>query len=192
MAAGTLGPMADPLLLLPDLLLIVCGYVICHYTPLNQPVWEGVERLVYHVLFPALLFTAIVRSPQQVADMLPLAGASLVVTVVGVALALALGHWPGVDARLHASGAQTAYRFNTYVALALSERIAGAQGLAWIALIVALSVPVTNVAVGLGNAWRANGDAALAQALTHARESADALVQEHIDWALAQRPLNPT
>lgn len=146
MAAGTLGPMADPLLLLPDLLLIVCGYVICHYTPLNQPVWEGVERLVYHVLFPALLFTAIVRSPQQVADMLPLAGASLVVTVVGVALALALGHWPGVDARLHASGAQTAYRFNTYVALALSERIAGAQGLAWIALIVALSVPVTNVA----------------------------------------------
>ncbi len=49
-----------------------------------------------------------------------------------------------------------------------------------------------NLAVGLGNAWRANGDAALAQALTHARESADALVQEHIDWALAQRPLNPT
>ena len=44
-----------------------------------------------------------------------------------------------------------------------------------------------NLAVGLGNAWRDTGDAALAQALTTARDAADTLVQEHIDWALAQR-----
>jgi len=44
-----------------------------------------------------------------------------------------------------------------------------------------------NLAVALGNAWRASGDAALARALQAARDGADALVQEHIDWALAQR-----
>jgi epoxyqueuosine reductase len=44
-----------------------------------------------------------------------------------------------------------------------------------------------NLAVGLGNAWRASGDAALAQALTAARDGADDLVRAHIDWALAQR-----
>ena len=44
-----------------------------------------------------------------------------------------------------------------------------------------------NLAVGLGNAWRDTGDAAIAQALQGARDAADALVQEHIDWALAQR-----
>jgi epoxyqueuosine reductase len=44
-----------------------------------------------------------------------------------------------------------------------------------------------NLAVGLGNAWRASGDPALAQALTAARDGADDLVRQHIDWALAQR-----
>ena len=65
---------------------------------------------------------------------------------VGIAVALALGRWPGVDARLHASGAQVAYRFNTYVALAVSERLAGVAGLAWVALLVAVCVPLVNVA----------------------------------------------
>jgi predicted permease len=138
--------MPDATLLLPDFLLILCGYLICRHTALDRKVWDGVERLVYHLLFPALLFTSIVRSPQQGAALLPLAGSALAVLVLGVALATALRLWPGVDRRLHASGAQTAFRFNTYVALAVSERLAGSQGLAWIALIVAVCVPVANVA----------------------------------------------
>jgi epoxyqueuosine reductase len=44
-----------------------------------------------------------------------------------------------------------------------------------------------NLAVALGNAWRETGDAALRDALAAARPAADALVAEHIDWALAQR-----
>jgi epoxyqueuosine reductase len=44
-----------------------------------------------------------------------------------------------------------------------------------------------NLAVALGNAWRAAGDGRHAQALRAAREGADELVREHIDWALAQR-----
>jgi epoxyqueuosine reductase len=46
-----------------------------------------------------------------------------------------------------------------------------------------------NLAVALGNAWRATGDVAIARALTQALDAADALVREHIQWALAQRPL---
>ena len=45
-----------------------------------------------------------------------------------------------------------------------------------------------NLAVALGNAWRATGEAAHAQALAAGRDSACALVREHIDWALAQAP----
>jgi epoxyqueuosine reductase len=44
-----------------------------------------------------------------------------------------------------------------------------------------------NLAVALGNAWRETGDAALVQALRDALPAADALVAEHIGWALAQR-----
>ena len=138
--------MHDALLLLPDFLLILCGFVLCRTTPLNRPLWDGVERLVYVVLFPALLFTSIVRHPLSPMSLLPLAGSSVAVVLCGVLLAFALRLAPGVDTRLHASGAQTAFRFNSYVALALSERIAGTQGLAWMALIVSLAVPLCNVA----------------------------------------------
>jgi malonate transporter and related proteins len=138
--------MADALLLLPDFLLIVCGYLICHHTALNRPVWEAVERLVYHLLFPALLFLAIVKNPLGVGTALPLVGTALAVVGFGVLLAYALRAWPGVDARLHASGAQTAFRFNSYVALALAERLGGPQGLAWMALVMSVCVPVCNVA----------------------------------------------
>jgi len=42
-----------------------------------------------------------------------------------------------------------------------------------------------NLAVALGNALRATGDDAVRAALADAREAADPLVREHIDWALA-------
>lgn len=138
--------MADALLLLPDFLLIALGYALCRFSPLNRPVWDGAERLVYFVLFPALLFNAIVRSPMQASQVAGMAAAALTVTLIGIALALGLGRWPGVDARLHASGAQTAYRFNSFIALAMAERLGGAPGVAWMALVMSLCVPLANVA----------------------------------------------
>ncbi len=46
-----------------------------------------------------------------------------------------------------------------------------------------------NLSVALGNAWRETGDVALAQALQQALPGADALLAEHIGWALGQRAL---
>jgi len=138
--------MSDALLLLPDFLLIVLGFVICHYTALDRPVWEATERLVYYLLFPVLLFNSIVRAPLSAGSMVNLALCGVAVVVLGVALAYALGRVPGVDSYAHASGVQVAFRFNSYVALALAERVGGAPGVAAIALIVSLAVPICNVA----------------------------------------------
>ena len=138
--------MTHPLLLLPDFLLILIGWLVCRHTALNRPVWQATERLVYYLLFPVLLFNSIVRSPLHFGDAAALAAAGVGTLLVGIVLALAIALWPGVDRRLHASGAQTAFRFNSYIALALSERLFGAQGLAWMALLIALSVPLCNVA----------------------------------------------
>lgn len=134
------------MLLLPDFLLIVAGFLLCRYTPLNRPVWEAAEKLVYFLLFPVLLFNSISRSSLSPGDTVMLMGAGLGVVLSGIALASALRWVPGVDARTHASGAQVAFRFNSFVALALAERLYGAQGVAWIAMIVAVCVPVANVA----------------------------------------------
>jgi malonate transporter len=138
--------MPSPLLLLPDFLLIALGYLVCRYTALNRPIWDGAERLVYYLLFPVLLFSAIVKNPIQLQALWGVGGSGVAVTLVGIALGLGLGLLPGVDPRLHASGAQVAFRFNSYIALALAERLAGAQGLAWQALLTSLVVPMCNVA----------------------------------------------
>jgi malonate transporter len=138
--------MSNGLLLLPDFLLIACGFLLCRYTALDRPIWEAAERLVYYLLFPVLLFNSIVKTPLQPAQTIGLAAAGIGVILCGVVLAFALRRWPGVDARLHASGAQIAFRFNSYVALALAERLGGSQGVASMALLIALCVPLANVA----------------------------------------------
>lgn len=138
--------MAHAGLLVPDFLLILCGFVLCRWTSLDRSVWDGIEKLVYYLLFPVLLFNSILKSPLQPGTTLPLAMAGVGVLACGIALAYALRAWPGVDARMHASGAQTAFRFNSFIALALAERLAGPQGLAWVALLIALCVPLCNVA----------------------------------------------
>ena len=138
--------MSHALLLVPDFLLILCGFVLCRWTALGRGVWDGVEKLVYFVLFPVLLFNSIVKTPLQPGATVGLALGGVGVVACGVALAYALRLWPGVDARLHASGAQAAFRFNSFIALALAERLGGPQGVAWIALLIALCVPLCNVA----------------------------------------------
>lgn len=136
-------------LLLPDFGLILCGYLICRHTPLNRTVWEPVESLVYFFLFPVLLFQSIVRSPLDLVAASSLVGAGLLLGVSGIAMAYALPWVPGlrrhIDAREHAGAAQVAFRFNSFIALALSERLLGAQGLLLIAVLIGVCVPLFNV-----------------------------------------------
>lgn len=136
-------------LLLPDFALILCGYLLCRFTALNRTVWEQVEVLVYFFLFPVLLFQSIVRSPLDLGATGSLIAAGLLLGLAGIALAYSLPWWPGlrgrIDRREHAASAQVAFRFNSFIALALAERLAGAQGLLLIAVLIGVCVPVFNV-----------------------------------------------
>ncbi len=138
--------MSNVLLLLPDLLLIVVGFLLCRHTLLNRSVWDAVESLTYYVLFPVLLFSSIAKSPLQPSQTAGLAMVGIATVLCGIALAYAVRLWPGIEVRLHASGAQTAFRFNSYIALALAERLGGAEPLSLMALLIALCVPICNIA----------------------------------------------
>ena len=137
-------------LLLPDFSLILCGYLICRYTALNRSVWQPVESLVYYLLFPVLLFQSIVKSPVDISAASGLIGAGMLSGVIGIALAYSLPHWPWlgkrIDARDHAASAQVAFRFNSFIGLAIAERLAGTQGLLMIAVLIGVCVPLINVA----------------------------------------------
>jgi malonate transporter and related proteins len=136
-------------LLFPDFSLILCGYLVCRFTALNRSVWEPLESLVYFFLFPVLLFHSIVKSPLDLQAASSLMGAGLALGVCGIALAYSLTHWPWLgrrlDVRLHAASAQVGFRFNSFIALALADKIAGPQGLLMIAVLIGTCVPLFNI-----------------------------------------------
>ena len=136
-------------LLLPDFSLILCGYLVCRFTRLDRSVWAPVESLVYFFLFPVLLFHSLVKSPLDLAAASSLIAAGLSLGLCAIALAYSLPWWPWVgrqiDRRDHAASAQVAFRFNSFIALALAERLAGAQGLLLIAVLIGVCVPLFNV-----------------------------------------------
>ena len=147
---GILSAVNYAVLLFPDFSLILCGYVICRYTPLNRSVWQPVESLVYYLLFPVLLFQSIIKSPINVGAASGLVVAGILLSLAGIALAYALPHVPWLGRRLdprdHAASAQVAFRFNSFIGLALAERLAGPQGLQLIAVLIGVCVPLLNVA----------------------------------------------
>jgi predicted permease len=64
-------------------------------------------------------------------------------------MAYSVPYWPGlknhVAARQHAASAQIAFRFNSFIGLALADRLAGPEGLLVIALLIGVSVPLMNI-----------------------------------------------
>lgn len=136
-------------LLFPDFSLILIGYLLCRFTALNRQVWEPVERLVYFLMFPVLLFHSIVKSPLDLSTASSLMAAGLVLCLMGIALANSLPWWPWVgrrfDKRLHAASAQIGFRFNSFIALALANKVAGPQGLLLISVVIGVCVPLLNV-----------------------------------------------
>jgi malonate transporter and related proteins len=132
------------LLMLPDFALILIGALMARRFAYERGFWEGTERLVYYVLFPPLLFNAIVTAEFSFAsDMLVLAAA---VGSFLAAVALAYLAVPLFKPRpeIFAGCVQTAFRYNSYVGLALAQALYGARGVALLALIVSVCIPLAN------------------------------------------------
>ena len=108
--------------------------------------WSGADRLVYWVLFPALLFQETSRAPLGGGVLgsyaLILLGAMLFAGLVSLAIARVCG------SSNEAAGSifQGAMRHNTFIAFAVCDSLFGAAGMAQASLATAVLVPATNVA----------------------------------------------
>lgn len=123
--------------------------MLCRFTLLNRKVWEPIEQVVYYFLFPVLLFTSIVRNPLNWESATHMMSAGLVLGLLGIFLSYSVRYWPAyrhtVDPRLHAASAQIGFRFNSFIVLALVERLVGPQGLPLVAVLIGVCVPLFNV-----------------------------------------------
>ena len=87
------------LLLLPDLALIATGAALARWVQWSEGFWSSLEKLVYYVLFPALLFTAIVRNRIDPSSAAPFAFGVLAVLLFGIALGALGGRLFGIEDR---------------------------------------------------------------------------------------------
>ena len=136
--------MNPALLLLPDFLLILLGFLLVRYSPLDKSVWEGAEKLVYYLLFPALLINAVNQTRfdwNGTSHMLIVAGLAFGSAIFLGYLSKYLAHH---NQKLWVSGFQTAFRFNSYIAFAVAGRLFGEEGVALMALTVGCFVPIAN------------------------------------------------
>ncbi|HEX4883078.1 MAG TPA: AEC family transporter [Casimicrobiaceae bacterium] len=138
--------MSVALLVLPDFLLIALGLALKRWRGFAPEFWPGLERLVYYVLFPALLFRALAGAPLDLASAWPVVAVSVGFTLAGIVLGLAGAPLLRLPQATFAACYQCAFRFNSYLALAVASRVAGDRGLALISLTLGVLVPLVNVA----------------------------------------------
>jgi len=138
--------MSVALLVLPDFLLVALGWLLYRHLHYTREFFAGVEKLVYYVLLPALLIRSILRTPLTLTAASELLAATALVMAAGLALAWVARFVLKSDAVTLASGSQCAYRFNTYLGLALAASLAGPSGQAVMAVLLGFGVPLGNVA----------------------------------------------
>lgn len=153
--------MQSLLLLLPDFALIAMGVLLRRHFGLADAFWTGVEKLVYFIFFPALLFHALARATIDIAAMGPLFVVGLVTMASGLVLGLVGRPLMGLDAMAFASRLQCAYRFNTYIGIAVAGKLAGSAGVATMGALCGAMVPFANMAAvamlvrhGQGRLWQ--------------------------------------
>ena len=132
------------LLILPDFILISLGAALRHLIGFSADFFRQVEKLVYYLFFPALLFYSIVNTPLDGAQTF-----NLFLAVGGVIVTGALSGWLALralraDALAHASVVQCAFRFNTYLTLSLAFELGQQEGLGIMSVMVGLAVPMVN------------------------------------------------
>ncbi|WGI25329.1 AEC family transporter [Halomonas alkaliantarctica] len=133
---GALGPL---------FLLILLGAVLGYWRWPSDTFWPHMERLIYFVLFPAMLVGTLATADVNQVPVGRLALVLLGAMVLFGLLLWCLRGWLQLTPAAFTSVFQGAVRFNTYVGVAGAAALHGSLGATTAAVAVALMVPVVNV-----------------------------------------------
>jgi len=134
------------LALLPDFALILLGFGLRRFMHLGDHFWSGLEKLVYFVLFPALLFHAIARTRIDFAAAAPFIASGAAALCGGALLGWLAQPLFGARPMVFASQFQCAFRFNSYIGLAVAAKLHGEAGIAAMGILIGAMVPLANLA----------------------------------------------
>ncbi|QJQ95475.1 MULTISPECIES: AEC family transporter [Halomonadaceae] len=129
----------------PLFLLILLGAALGWRRLPSGDFWPQLERLIYYLLFPAMLVANLAE-----ADVTQVPIARVALALLGAMLLFGILLWSlrtrlGLEAAAFTSVFQGALRFNTYVGVAGASALHGSAGATVAAVAVALMVPVVNV-----------------------------------------------
>ncbi len=129
----------------PVFVLLALGYGLRLLSFAGEDFWKYLDRFCYQLLFPTLLFSKIstveISSNLLETVTISIYGGFFAGFLTAYILAKAFSTTPA----LSTSVIQGACRHNTFMALALSELLLGAEGLAIATLVSAVLIPITNV-----------------------------------------------
>ncbi len=136
--------MSTVAILLPDFALIALGWVLYRTGKFGKEFWPGLEKLVYFVLFPALLFKVTAQAKIDLSAAPSFIATGVAAALVAIVLGMAASRLFRLSAPAFASAFQCAFRFNSYIGLAIVDRVYGDAGIAAFAVMQAVMAPLVN------------------------------------------------
>jgi len=134
--------------LLPVVLVIATGLFLRETKIVSSAQWEGIELLSYWLLFPVLVLDSLINMDISKINLgiitksyLSAVTAQLIIIWI---IRKPLKRHLKITDRTFSTIFQTSTRWNAFVALAIANNLAGDQGLAIVALLMAITVPILN------------------------------------------------
>jgi len=131
--------------LIPIMTLICIGFILKRTNFLPEGSWQGIEKLTYFILFPALLIRTL---GQQTIDGMPWASMLLVIfgtlTIAAIVLIM-LRKKITKNKATFTSVFQGGVRFNTYIAFAIAQSLYGTTGIAMSSVAAGFMIVLINL-----------------------------------------------
>ena len=131
--------------LLPVFLIIICGYTLKKSKFPGDGFWPGAERVVYYILFPALLFSSSAGASWESYSVSSMVWAILAVLFIMCGLLLILRPKLSKKDASFTSVFQGSIRFTSYIGFAAVFSLFGDEGLYLTAIFITVMIPMVNI-----------------------------------------------
>ncbi len=155
---------------LPIFLLIFLGTLVTRSKFVSRAFWVEAEKLIYYLLFPALLLSSVAKASLGGLEIAPMAGVVVGCMALATAALLLLRRRITAEGPAFTSLYQGVIRMNTYLGFAVAFAIGGQAAVEATAVAVAIFVPTANllcvtILVRYGAHSQIGGGSALAKTL---------------------------